>query len=199
MKKLSKNLLSNSSGFTLVELMVVVAIIGILAAIAVPQYSKFQSKARQSEAKISLAAIYTAEQTYATEQGTYTQCLKQIGYDPNPIANQTQKRYYATGFFSDPKTCGPGSKQDISCATYTWNADGAANLICTFTSDSQFAANASASGTPVASTAVPATANIASKTTFTAGAAGIVSTSTSTADEWTVDQAKMITNTKPNL
>lgn len=47
--------ISNSEGFTLVELMIVVAIIGVLAAVAIPNYQKFQAKARQSEAKRSEA------------------------------------------------------------------------------------------------------------------------------------------------
>ena len=44
-------------GFTLIELMIVVAIIGILAAIAIPNFIKFQAKSKQSEAKTNLKAI----------------------------------------------------------------------------------------------------------------------------------------------
>lgn len=58
-------------GFSLVELMVVVAIIGVLAAIAIPKFSVFQIKARQAEAKSNLAAIYTLEQAYQAENDTY--------------------------------------------------------------------------------------------------------------------------------
>jgi len=54
-----------------VELMVVVAIIGILAAIAVPRFRVFQAKARQAEAKMNLASIATLEQAYQAENDTY--------------------------------------------------------------------------------------------------------------------------------
>jgi type IV pilus assembly protein PilA len=58
-------------GFTLIELMIVVAIIGILAAIAIPNFLKFQAKSKQSEAKTNLKAIYTAETSYFGEYSTY--------------------------------------------------------------------------------------------------------------------------------
>ena len=61
-----KKLISNK-GFSMIELMVVVAIIGVLAAIGIPQYSKFQAKARQSEAKLALAALFTAEESFRQE------------------------------------------------------------------------------------------------------------------------------------
>src|SRR4051812_49135342 len=84
-------------GFTLVELMVVVAIIGVLAAIAIPNYTRYQARARQSEAKVNLAGLYTAEQSYYAEQGTFSSCLSNIGFDLNDQANATTRRYYAVG------------------------------------------------------------------------------------------------------
>ena len=58
-------------GFTLIELMVAVAIIGVLAAIAVGLFRGYAMRAQQSEAKELLSSIYTAESAYFAEKGTY--------------------------------------------------------------------------------------------------------------------------------
>ena len=60
-----------NKGFTLIELMIVVAIIGILAAIAIPNFLRFQLKSKTSEGKVNLAAMRTAEESYLAEFGRY--------------------------------------------------------------------------------------------------------------------------------
>ncbi|MEE2959829.1 MAG: prepilin-type N-terminal cleavage/methylation domain-containing protein [Myxococcota bacterium] len=61
-------------GFTLIELMIVVAIIGILAAIAIPNFSRFQSRTKQAEVKTNLKSIFTAKNSQFTERRSYV-CL----------------------------------------------------------------------------------------------------------------------------
>jgi type IV pilus assembly protein PilA len=61
----------SNKGFTLIELMIVVAIIGILAAIAIPNFLRFQLKSKSSEGKVNIAAIRTAEESYIAEFGVY--------------------------------------------------------------------------------------------------------------------------------
>ena len=59
------------SGFTLIELMIVVAIVGILAAIAIPQYTRFQLKSKSAEAKSNLSGVRAAEAAFFAEFGAY--------------------------------------------------------------------------------------------------------------------------------
>lgn len=61
----------SQDGFTLIELMIVVAIIAILAAIAIPAYLGIQKKAARSEAKANLPAIGLALETFYAENGNY--------------------------------------------------------------------------------------------------------------------------------
>src|SRR5205807_10529063 len=63
--------IKGDQGFTLIELMIVVAIIGILAAIAIPNFMTYQAKARQSEAKVNLGGIFTTATSFFAENNTY--------------------------------------------------------------------------------------------------------------------------------
>ncbi len=67
-------------GFTLVELMIVVAIIGILAALAIPNFIKFQARAKQSEAKTTLRGLSTAQTNYFAESDRYANNLSDVNF-----------------------------------------------------------------------------------------------------------------------
>ncbi len=67
-------MLKNNKGFTLIELMIVVAIIGILAAIAIPNFLSYQCKSKQSEAKTNLGAIANSEESYNADYSRYIDC-----------------------------------------------------------------------------------------------------------------------------
>jgi prepilin-type N-terminal cleavage/methylation domain-containing protein len=64
-------MLRKNSGFTLVELLIVVAIIGILAAIAIPQFAAYRAKAYCAAAKSDLANLAIAEEAYFTDFSAY--------------------------------------------------------------------------------------------------------------------------------
>ena len=68
-------------GFTLIELMIVVAIIGILAAIAIPNFLNYQARAKTSEARANLKGIFTSEISYFSEFNLYS-TISGINYPP---------------------------------------------------------------------------------------------------------------------
>ena len=72
----------SNKGFSLLEIMIAVAIIGIITAIAVPSYQGYVRKAKQVEAKTMLSGIYTSEFAFASEWRYASQNLQQIGFSP---------------------------------------------------------------------------------------------------------------------
>lgn len=71
-----------SKEVTLVDLMIVVAIIGILAVIAIPNFMKSQAPIKQSEVKSNLRSLYTADRAYSQHFESYTDLLSHAGFAP---------------------------------------------------------------------------------------------------------------------
>jgi prepilin-type N-terminal cleavage/methylation domain-containing protein len=93
-----RKLHTRRGGFTLIELMIVVAIIGILAAIAIPNFLKFQLRSKTGEAKTNLAAMRTAEEGYFAEYGVYIAAADYPGVATVSGAKQTWAPAAGNGF-----------------------------------------------------------------------------------------------------
>jgi prepilin-type N-terminal cleavage/methylation domain-containing protein len=92
-------------GFTLIELMIVVAIIAFLAIVSVPSFMKFLAKAKRAEAYMNLSSIYAAQKAYWAENGKYSDVLAGdggIGWKPEGYngGGKGEKFYYTYGFGS---------------------------------------------------------------------------------------------------
>ncbi|MFH1156299.1 MAG: prepilin-type N-terminal cleavage/methylation domain-containing protein [Pseudomonadota bacterium] len=79
----------NPRAFTLIELMIVVAIIAILAAIALPNFMVYQCRAKQSEAKINLGAIRVNEEAFYASFDRYSMTFGKIGWASVGKSNYT--------------------------------------------------------------------------------------------------------------
>jgi len=171
---MKKSLLKDQQGFTLVELMVVVAIIGILTAIAVPNFKKYQAKSKQSEAKIILAALYSVEVSAQADYDSFGTCLADMGYDRPP------RGYYGAGF-----------KAAVAAANTSITTRGATCTSTEYVTPTTFL-KASQGALPTASNLFTSTNATAS--TFTASASGNISSGTTGFDVWTVTEKKSMSN-----
>jgi len=95
--------LRSKKGFTLIELMIVVAIIGILAAIAIPNFLRFQAKSKQSEAKTNLGGIFTAQVSYFGERNHYGN-FDNIAWSPT---GTTRYNYYSGTYSNQDPVLAP--------------------------------------------------------------------------------------------
>ena len=87
-------ILSNNLGFTLMELMIAIVIIGILASIAVPKYLSITRKAKETEAKMMLSHVYSLQESYYYENDIYSENLEEIGFEQENLIIEGGKARY---------------------------------------------------------------------------------------------------------
>jgi type IV pilus assembly protein PilE len=112
-----------TDGFTLIEVMVVVAIVAILAAIALPSYISHVRQGRRSEGISSLLAVELAQEKWRLSNTTYTDTLSNLG-----VSSTSENGYYTIGITSGSAT-GTGytatataqndQAKDTGCTTLT--------------------------------------------------------------------------------
>lgn len=178
--------LRNNKGFSLVELMVVVAIIGILAAIAVPNFQRFTAKSKQSEAKSNLSAIYAAERSFFAEWNQFVGGFGDIGYLPQGMLR------YNHGFSATvvrppaPYPTNPGvAPADINTGVAA---------VCGLTGNINAATGCGVIIVPNAPGAIAGAAVTNGPPAFLAQARGDID-GDATIDTWTIDQNKTMLNT----
>ncbi len=175
--------LKNQAGFSLIELMIVVAIIGILATVAIPNFTKFQAKARASESRAQLAALFTAEKAFNAEWNDYLSDITAVGYRPNGALR------FIVGF----NAAYAGAAPYVAAVAAGQGTYAAINLTTSVTCPAVGCTNISTDVAGAALTTV--SAGVPTQIAFTAQARGFVGGTA--IDTWTIDNNKTVLNTVP--
>lgn len=117
------------SGFTLIEIMVVVVIFGVLLAIAIPSYQQHVRKSKRADAKAMLLDLAARQERFFSTQNAYTPTLANLGYTapfPLQVPNATQPNYTVNIVAANATTFSAravptGSQATDPCGTYTIN------------------------------------------------------------------------------
>jgi type IV pilus assembly protein PilE len=105
-----------NQGFTLIELMITVAILGILAAIAYPSYTVHVQKSRRADAQVALMEIAQRQESYFLRNYSYANSVAQLGY-----ASSSPDGQYTMAITPPSNTC-TGTAGANACASYVASA-----------------------------------------------------------------------------
>ena len=128
------NAMKNCRGFSLIELMVVVTVIAILSAVALPSYWSSVMKSRRTSAQVALLDLASREERYYTANNIYASKLSLLGFPSEKnlaVPDEKNNHYYdvsvvaanANGFSLKAVPVGSQSK-DTACAIFTYNSLG---------------------------------------------------------------------------
>jgi len=104
----------SKKGFTLIELMIVVAIIGILAAIAIPNFIRYQLRSKTTEAKVVLGGIKTSEESFRAELDNYSAAAA----TPAAIPGTVKTAWAPTACLATCSRTQPANCAQFSCIGY---------------------------------------------------------------------------------
>ncbi|MEE8410183.1 MAG: type II secretion system protein [Myxococcota bacterium] len=155
------------NAFSLIELVIILAIIGLLASIAVPRLLAFRVRSAQVEMKTNLSALLTTEKVYLAEHQSYTDNLSLTGWAPEG------RPVYLYGFTSDGLPAPSGLNDTAELKASGGGSYDTSAMIDTF-------------GNPLTGDDLPPCT--VSKTSLTAGATANLDDDP-TMDSWTLDEA----------
>lgn len=126
------------AGFTLIEVMIVVVVVGILMAIALPSYESSRQKGRRVDAKSTLLKVASRQEQYMLDRGTYVDDMTELGFPADPLVSEEEHyEVVATdcnGVADDLDRCylltatpraGSPQVNDARCTSFVLNSNGA--------------------------------------------------------------------------